>query len=100
MLAVSSMAATPRLNWLLLFTSKNQRNTGPTFLFIALLFSHTRTGVIFLKDQEHGPGFGISDTVMVPLVFPAIDNDLAIENIENDFDMTQADLQDLEKEKP
>ena len=27
--------------------------------------------------------------------FPAIDNDLAVENITNDFDMTAADLQDL-----
>ena len=31
----------------------------------------------------------------LPSVFPAIDNDLAVENITNDFDMTQADLQDL-----
>jgi len=28
--------------------------------------------------------------------FPAIDNDLAVENITNDFDMTAADLQDLQ----
>ena len=27
--------------------------------------------------------------------FPAIDNDLAVENLTNDFDMTAADLQDL-----
>ena len=27
--------------------------------------------------------------------FPAIDNDLAAENLANDFDMTAADLQDL-----
>ena len=27
--------------------------------------------------------------------FPAIDNDLAAENLTNDFDMTAADLQDL-----
>ena len=31
----------------------------------------------------------------VPAAFPAIDNDLAVENLENDFDMTAADLQDL-----
>lgn len=31
----------------------------------------------------------------LPAVFPAIDNDLAVENITNDFDMTAADLQDL-----
>lgn len=30
-------------------------------------------------------------------VFPAIDNDLAVENITNDFDMTAADLQDLQE---
>jgi len=31
----------------------------------------------------------------IPAVFPAIDNDLAVENFTNDFDMTVADLQDL-----
>ena len=31
----------------------------------------------------------------IPAVFPAIDNDLAVENFTNDFDMTAADLQDL-----
>lgn len=31
----------------------------------------------------------------LPSVFPAIDNDLAVENFTNDFDMTFADLQDL-----
>ena len=29
-------------------------------------------------------------------VFPAIDNDLAVENFTNDFDMTAADMQDLQ----
>ena len=32
----------------------------------------------------------------VPPVFSAIDNDLAVENLTNDFDMTAADLQDLQ----
>ena len=32
----------------------------------------------------------------IPAVFPAIDNDLAVENFTNDFDMTAADLQDLQ----
>ena len=32
----------------------------------------------------------------IPGVFPAIDNDLAVENLTNDFDMTAADLQDLQ----
>lgn len=31
----------------------------------------------------------------IPPVFPAIDNDLAVENFANDFDMTAADIQDL-----
>ena len=31
----------------------------------------------------------------IPSVFPAIDNDLAVENIANDFDLTAADMQDL-----
>lgn len=29
-------------------------------------------------------------------VFPAIDNNLAVENCTNDFDMTAADMQDLQ----
>ena len=32
----------------------------------------------------------------IPAVFPAIDNDLAVENLTNDFDVTAADLQDLQ----
>lgn len=32
----------------------------------------------------------------IPPVFPAIDNDLAVENFTNDFDMTAADLQDFQ----
>ena len=32
----------------------------------------------------------------IPAVFPAIDNDLAVENFVNDFDMTAADRQDLQ----
>ena len=31
----------------------------------------------------------------IPRIFPGIDNDLAVENLTNDFDMTAADLQDL-----
>ena len=32
----------------------------------------------------------------IPDAFPAIDNDLAADNLINDFDMTGADLQDLQ----
>ena len=32
----------------------------------------------------------------IPDAFPAIDNDLAVDNFTNDFDMTAADLQDLQ----
>ena len=32
----------------------------------------------------------------IPAAFPAIDNDLAVENLTNNFDMTAADLQDLQ----
>ena len=32
----------------------------------------------------------------IPPIFPAIDNDLAVENFTNDFDMTAADMQDLQ----
>lgn len=33
----------------------------------------------------------------IPPAFVAIDNDLAVENIESDFDMTAADLQDFKR---
>lgn len=33
---------------------------------------------------------------VIPAFYPAIDNDLAVENLTNDFDMTAADLQDLQ----
>lgn len=39
----------------------------------------------------------VPHTEKIPAVFSAIDNDLAVENIENDFDMTAADLQDLKQ---
>ena len=32
----------------------------------------------------------------IPSAFPVIDNDLAVENFTNDFDMTAADPQDLQ----
>lgn len=32
----------------------------------------------------------------ISAAFPAIDNDLAVDNFTNDFDMTEADLQDLQ----
>lgn len=32
----------------------------------------------------------------IPDAFPSIDNDLAVDNLANDFDMTSADLQDLQ----
>lgn len=51
-------------------------------------------------SAKHGfrPQEGIPENAdRIPAVFPAIDNDLAVENIQNDFDMTGADRQDLEK---
>lgn len=39
---------------------------------------------------------GVPHAEHTPPAFPAIDNDLAVENMENDFDMTAADRQDLE----
>lgn len=35
----------------------------------------------------------------IPPAFTAIDNDLAVENIESDFDMTAADLQDFKRKR-
>ena len=40
-------------------------------------------------------GIPHSESDNIPAVFGAIDNDLAAENILNDFDMTAADMQDL-----
>lgn len=40
---------------------------------------------------------GIPHSDEIPSAYSAIDNDLAVENLENDFDMTAADLQDFRK---
>lgn len=45
-------------------------------------------------EKKQGPP--ISEKNKIPEAFPAIDNDMAVENINNDFDMTFADLQDLQ----
>ena len=39
---------------------------------------------------------GVPHEKSISSVFPAMDNDLAEENLTNDFDMTAADLQDLQ----
>ncbi len=38
---------------------------------------------------------GVPHTEAICPVYPALDNDLAVENIQDHFDMTAADLQDL-----
>ena len=40
---------------------------------------------------------GVPHSENIPTAFRGIDNDLAAENMVNDFDMTMADLQDLEE---
>lgn len=47
------------------------------------------------QDSKQTHDYPIGRTVGI---FGAIDNDLAIENMENDFDMTAADLQDLRRQ--
>jgi len=49
-----------------------------------------------LIPGENGKVYhGVPHAEEIPAAFPAIDNDLAVENLENDFDMTAADRQDL-----
>ena len=45
--------------------------------------------------QEKSDTAAVAHADVTPAVFPAIDNDLAVENLVNDFDMTAADRQDL-----
>lgn len=52
-----------------------------SFLFRRQYSFHTKGEVIFMEKKKP---------------FEIMDNDLATENLENDFDMTAADLQDLE----
>ena len=47
-----------------------------------------------LIPGAEGKGY-LSTPHKIPDVFRGIDNDLAVENLTNDFDMTAADLQDL-----
>lgn len=73
-----------------------------------LISSHTNCEVIYMEKAgkiKANPLISGADGKVyhipsqaerkLPAVFPAIDNDLAVENITNDFDMTAADLQDL-----
>ena len=52
--------------------------------------SNTKAEVNFMAKQGMKKPEGKQSSA-----FPAIDNDLAVENLTNDFDMTAADLQDL-----
>lgn len=52
------------------------------------------TAVPYVKSYHAVPFTNANE---IPPAFAAIDNDLAVENIENDFDMTAADLQDFKR---
>ena len=52
------------------------------------------------EQGEYGKvyhGIPHSESDNIPAAFSAIDNDLAAENILNDYDMTAADMQDLKE---
>ncbi len=50
--------------------------------------------VPFIRSYHAVPFTNMNE---IPPVFGAVDNDLAVENMKNDFDMTAADLQDFRK---
>lgn len=56
---------------------------------------HTKGEVICLEKREKNKVCPVTEEI--PPVLVAIDNDLAVENLENDFDMTAADRQDLQE---
>ncbi len=50
--------------------------------------------VPFIRSYHAVPFINMNE---IPPVFGAADNDLAVENMQNDFDMTAADLQDFKR---
>ncbi len=77
---------------------EHEKNTVSPVPFIS---GKAKSGKVNAKPLIAGAGGKVYHSVphaedKIPPVFPAIDNDLAVENFANDFDMTAADLQDLQ----
>ena len=77
---------------------KHEKNTVPP---VPIISSKAKSGKEKANPLIAGAGGKVYHSIphaedKIPSVFPAIDNDLAVENFTNDFDMTDADLQDLQ----
>lgn len=80
------------------FEPKHEKNTVPP---VPIINGKAKSGKIKANPLIAGADGKVYHSVPhgednISAVFPAIDNDLAVENLTNDFDMTAADLQDLQ----
>ena len=81
------------------YYTKNENKKASTVLEISGKAKTGKTKARNLIAGGNGKvyhGIPHAAELKIPAVFPAIDNDLAVENLNNDFDMTAADLQDLQ----
>lgn len=77
---------------------KGEKNTIPP---VSIINGKAKSGKVKANPLIAGAAGKVyhgvpHEEIKIPAVFPAIDNDLAVENFTNDFDMTAADLQDLQ----
>jgi len=80
------------------FEPKHRKNTVTP---VPIIGGKAKSGKEEAKPLIYGANGKVYHSVphgedKIPAVFPALDNDLAVENFTNDFDMTAADLQDLQ----
>ena len=78
------------------YEPKHKKNT---FAPVPIISGKAKSGKVKANPLIAGAAgkvyHGVPHEESISSAFPAIDNDLAAENLTNDFDMTAADLQDL-----
>lgn len=78
------------------FYPERDKNDGPP---VPEIGGKAKSGKVKARPMIPGTAGKVYHAVphadTIPPVYAAIDNDLAVENLENDFDMTAADRQDL-----
>ena len=80
------------------YYTRHEKNTGDS---VPIISGKAKSGKVKANPLIAGTNGKVYHSIShteekIPTVFPAIDNALAVENFTNDFDMTAADLQDLQ----
>lgn len=82
------------------YYTRHKKQDAPSVPEISGKAKSGKRKVLPLIPGSHGKVYHAvphTDPDSIPSVYSAIDNDLAVENLENDFDMTRADIQDIRK---